>query len=293
MQLFGRPGWSAVYAGGLKTLGLPPEVRHIVIAADNDTTGAGQRAALIACERWTAEGRQVAIKLPPTPGDDFNAVLAGRGLMTGADKGEFDADIEALKRQFWGDPGTAAPQAQPNGADTDATGWPYPDLEVLRLRRRPPPALPLNVFGDAWGSWISGAATAAACPADYVALPLLAVTFGACSGTRAGRRRRPAGANRRICGPASVGDIGDGKSPGRLPDRDVLPEIEARMLGDFPERHQEWRAAVAASIRQPKSAGSTNSAQRMKEGKPFDNAAAATNGLRRRSRNGLACARTT
>lgn len=79
MQLFGRPGWSAVYAGGLKTLGLPPEVRHIVIAADNDTTGAGQRAALIACERWTAEGRQVAIKLPPTPGDDFNAVLAGRG----------------------------------------------------------------------------------------------------------------------------------------------------------------------------------------------------------------------
>src|SRR5262245_9118183 len=28
--------------------------------------------------------------------------------------------------------------------------------------------------------------------------------------------------------------------------RDVLPELEHRMRGDFQERHQEWRAAVAA-----------------------------------------------
>ena len=39
MQLFGLAGWSAVYAGGLKTIELPPDVRRIIIAADNDVSG--------------------------------------------------------------------------------------------------------------------------------------------------------------------------------------------------------------------------------------------------------------
>src|SRR6266496_2438391 len=52
--------------------------------------------------------------------------------------------------------------------------WPEPDMEVLRLHRRPPPKLPIEVFGDAWGRWITTAAEAAACPMDYVAAPLLA-----------------------------------------------------------------------------------------------------------------------
>lgn len=56
------------------------------------------------------------------------------------------------------------------------TGWPEPDMEVLRLHRRSPPALPLDVFGPFWSSWIRAAAEAAACPADYVAAPLLAST---------------------------------------------------------------------------------------------------------------------
>jgi hypothetical protein len=42
-----------------------------------------------------------------------------------------------------------------------------------------------------------------------------------------------------------VGDSGTGKSPGSdCLLRDVLPEIERRMLGDFPERLLEWRANV-------------------------------------------------
>ena len=74
-ELFGLPCWSAVYAGGLRTLVLPPEVRRIVIAADNDVSGVGQRNALAAYDRWTAEGRSVRIKIPPDVGDDFNDVL--------------------------------------------------------------------------------------------------------------------------------------------------------------------------------------------------------------------------
>jgi hypothetical protein len=57
---------------------LPPEVRRIVIAADNDASGAGQRNALAAYDRWTAEGRSVRIKIPPNTGDDFNDVLTKR-----------------------------------------------------------------------------------------------------------------------------------------------------------------------------------------------------------------------
>jgi hypothetical protein len=73
MEIFDLPGWSAVSAGGLKTLELPPTVRRIVIAADNDM--AGQQTALTAYQRWTAEGRSVRIKTPPVIGTDFNDLL--------------------------------------------------------------------------------------------------------------------------------------------------------------------------------------------------------------------------
>ena len=74
-ELFGLPCWSAVYAGGLCSLVLPPEVRRIVIAADNDASGVGQRNALAAHDRWTAEDRTVRIVAPPVVGDNFNDVL--------------------------------------------------------------------------------------------------------------------------------------------------------------------------------------------------------------------------
>jgi putative DNA primase/helicase len=77
-QIFALPCWSAVYAGGLRSLALPPDVRRIIIAADNDVSGAGQRNALAAYDRWIAEGRSVRIKCPPDAGDDFNDVLTKR-----------------------------------------------------------------------------------------------------------------------------------------------------------------------------------------------------------------------
>jgi hypothetical protein len=79
MQIFGLPGWSVVYAGGLKTIELPSAVRRIVIGADNDRSSAGQRNALAAYDRWRAEGRTVRIKCPSDVGADFNDVLIRRG----------------------------------------------------------------------------------------------------------------------------------------------------------------------------------------------------------------------
>jgi hypothetical protein len=181
---------------------------------------------------------------------------------------EFDVDPEEWRKQFWGN--DAAPsdtQAKPNGADKSA--WGTPDMEVLRLRRRPPPALPLEVFGDKWGRWIADAAAATSCPPDYVALPLLAIVSVLVGNARWAQATRLWKEPPHLW-MGAVGDSGDGKSPGAsCLLRDILPEIERRMLGDFPERHQEWRAAVAfdkAAVRRWEDEQRTS----MKEGQPFD-----------------------
>jgi putative DNA primase/helicase len=74
----GLPGWAALSTSGLVALQLPPIVHDVVILADYDRSGAGERAARIAADRWLAEGRRVRIALPPEPDTDFADVLAGR-----------------------------------------------------------------------------------------------------------------------------------------------------------------------------------------------------------------------
>jgi hypothetical protein len=78
MQMFGRPGLAALSTTGLIALELPSDIRHVAIAVDRDLNGAGQKAALIAYERWIAEGRKVDLLLPSNPGFDFNDELRAR-----------------------------------------------------------------------------------------------------------------------------------------------------------------------------------------------------------------------
>jgi hypothetical protein len=75
--IFDLPCWAAGSAGGLKAVELPSEVRRVLVAADRDASGAGQRNAVIAYDRFRAEGRQVDIVAPPDTGD-FNDVLMRR-----------------------------------------------------------------------------------------------------------------------------------------------------------------------------------------------------------------------
>jgi hypothetical protein len=135
---------------------------------------------------------------------------------------------------------------EPGGGERAGT-WPEPDLGVLRLHRRPPPALPLEIFGDRWAQWIKNAARAAACPVDYVAAPLLAsasVLIGHARWAHAGGDwKEPP---HLWC--VSVGDSGDGKSPGGdAIYRRILPEIERSMTVDFPDQLQEAQAAIEAA----------------------------------------------
>ncbi|MEQ9326124.1 MAG: toprim domain-containing protein [Rhodospirillales bacterium] len=74
-KLSGLPVWAALSTSGLISLVLPNDVREIVIAADHDVNGAGERAANRAAKRWCAEGRKVDITMPTRPGSDWLDVL--------------------------------------------------------------------------------------------------------------------------------------------------------------------------------------------------------------------------
>jgi putative DNA primase/helicase len=77
--LLGLPAWAAICAGNLeRALVLPDEVRSVVIAADRDANGVGQRTARGAAARWRAEGRHIRIAWPDRDGQDFNDILAAR-----------------------------------------------------------------------------------------------------------------------------------------------------------------------------------------------------------------------
>jgi putative DNA primase/helicase len=71
------PAWAALSARGIQNLVLPAEVSKVLITADHDASGTGERAAHDAAERWLAEGRRVRIAMPPDAGTDFNDVLKG------------------------------------------------------------------------------------------------------------------------------------------------------------------------------------------------------------------------
>jgi putative DNA primase/helicase len=78
MLATGWPAWAALSTSGIMALELPQIVRTLVLLADHDRSGAGERAARTAAARWLAEGRRVRIAMPPEPGTDFNDVLLGR-----------------------------------------------------------------------------------------------------------------------------------------------------------------------------------------------------------------------
>jgi putative DNA primase/helicase len=78
LRATGIPTWAALSASGLRTVILPAEARMVLVAADNDENGVGQRAAYDAASRFRREGRRVKIIIPPEPNTDWNDALCGR-----------------------------------------------------------------------------------------------------------------------------------------------------------------------------------------------------------------------
>jgi putative DNA primase/helicase len=71
----GYAAWSAVSAGGIPNVMLPRLVEDVVVVADNDGNGVGQRAAQRGAARWRAERRRVRIALTTREGEDLNDML--------------------------------------------------------------------------------------------------------------------------------------------------------------------------------------------------------------------------
>ena len=91
------PVWATLSTSGLEQVELPPAAQRVLILADHDASGAGLRAAEASARRLRAQGRDVAIALPPEDGEDFNDMLLRAGAsaiarLIAATEQEVDAD---------------------------------------------------------------------------------------------------------------------------------------------------------------------------------------------------------
>jgi hypothetical protein len=122
--------------------------------------------------------------------------------------------------------------------------WPEPDMRVLQIHRREPPPCPVDLLGSKWAAYLRSLARGASCPVDYPLGALLALASSLIGHARwvevAPDWQEPPHQWVIV-----VGDSGQGKSPGsRGLLQKVLPVLERRAEGDFPEREAEWKAAV-------------------------------------------------
>lgn len=91
------PVWATLSTSGLEQVELPPAAQRVLILADHDASGAGLRAAEASARRLRAQGRDVAIAIPPEEGEDFNDMLLRAGAssisqLISATEQEVDAD---------------------------------------------------------------------------------------------------------------------------------------------------------------------------------------------------------
>jgi putative DNA primase/helicase len=76
-KMFGIPTWAALSDWGVEKFVPPAGVARLVIFADNDTHGAGQRAAYALAARLSGQ-LEIEVRISEKPGTDWNDVLLGR-----------------------------------------------------------------------------------------------------------------------------------------------------------------------------------------------------------------------
>jgi len=76
--LASAPAWAALSAGNMARVPVPDTVQEVIIAADNDTGGQGQRAAWEAADAFLTLGKRVRVLMPDLAGDDCNDILRRR-----------------------------------------------------------------------------------------------------------------------------------------------------------------------------------------------------------------------
>lgn len=69
------PVWVSLGSGNIPFMELPPAVKRVLVAGDNNP--AGRKAAQDACKIFLAQGRQAAPIFPAPEFEDFNDQLRG------------------------------------------------------------------------------------------------------------------------------------------------------------------------------------------------------------------------
>ena len=67
-----QPAWATGCANNMRRFPVIDGVEQLVILADNDASGTGQKAAAECAARWSDAGREVTVLIPPEVGTDFN-----------------------------------------------------------------------------------------------------------------------------------------------------------------------------------------------------------------------------
>lgn len=231
-----------------------PNIR-VVVAADDDYLTVGNPGLGKAREAAAAVRGVVAVPVfgahRPSKATDFNDLAQ----LAGADEVRRCIE-EALAK---------APIVTFGAIETSAE-WPRPDLAAARQNRRPPPSLPLDVFGSMWSELIITAAEGASCPVDYVAGPLIASAALLIGNARwvspwQGWKEPP------VLWLGVVGDPSAGKSPGADPVVDILRSLENELANSFEVTHREW-ATARESARCLKEAWAKDVATAAKSGTP-------------------------
>jgi putative DNA primase/helicase len=106
------PVWAALSASNLERIELTPGITRVIILADHDASGAGQRAAEAAAFRLHQQGCRVFIALPPKEGEDFNDLLCREG--TGAIRATVESAAEWTAPAKTGDHRPAVRSDAPN-----------------------------------------------------------------------------------------------------------------------------------------------------------------------------------
>lgn len=75
---WGMPAWAAIYAENLARLVLPSGINYVVIGADHDASGTGERCARQLAARLRRERRRAVISMPKHVGQDWLDVLVSK-----------------------------------------------------------------------------------------------------------------------------------------------------------------------------------------------------------------------
>jgi putative DNA primase/helicase len=73
--LFQIPCWASLNTSLLKTWEPPADVKQVVVFGDNDRKLAGQAAAFEQARKCAVLNKEVEVRIPDTPGDDWNDVF--------------------------------------------------------------------------------------------------------------------------------------------------------------------------------------------------------------------------